>query len=355
MKFNFKKLIVVCLVAVLVLALAGCSKPDPTPAPAPDSKSDPAPAKEAKTYKIKFGHNQDTNSPQHRGVEAFKQKVEELSNGQVQVTIFPNMQLGQMREQAEQAANGTIEMTQQPTSVLSNFNQALEVYDIPFLFKDMDAAQEVMFGPAAAKINKGLEEKGMVALGMETGGLKQMTANVPIKGPAALKGMKFRVMPAPILIETYKAFGANPTPIEYGEMYNALQQKVVDGQENGFQTLVMLKLWEVQKVATVTNHAPFLYITVANKTWFEGLPAEIQKNVREAALFASKSEWEEMKTNSDKWLEELKQNKMEIYVPSEQELAAFQAASKPVVEFVSGRVGADMVTELQKAAEEANK
>ncbi|MFZ5943049.1 MAG: TRAP transporter substrate-binding protein [Bacillota bacterium] len=349
---NFKKIIALCLVALLVLSLAACSKQETAPAPGPaeEKKAEPA-----KTYNIKFGHNQDTNSPQHRGIEAFKKKVEELSNGQVKVTIYPNMQLGQMREQAEQAANGTIEMTQQPTSVLSNFNQALEVYDLPFLYKNMDAAEKVMFGPVAEKINKGLEEKGMVALGVETGGLKQMTANFPIKGPESLKGKKFRVMPAPILIETYKAFGANPTPIEYGEMYNALQQKVVDGQENGFQTLVMLKLWEVQKVVSVTNHSPFLYITVANKAWFEGLPADIQKHIRDAAQFASKSEWAEMKANSDTWLEELKKNNMEVYYPTEEEMNAFKAASKPVAEFISSRVGADVVAELQKAAEEANK
>jgi len=155
MKFNFKKLIVLCLVAILVLSLAGCSsKSDSGTNPAPEKKSEP----EAKTYNIKFGHNQDTNSPQHRGIEAFKQKVEELSKGQVKVTIYPNMQLGQMREQAEQAANGTIEMTQQPTSVLSNFNQALEVYDIPFAFASHDAMAEILFGPAGAKIHKGLEE-----------------------------------------------------------------------------------------------------------------------------------------------------------------------------------------------------
>jgi len=194
----------------------------------------------------------------------------------------------------------------------------------------------------------------MVALGVEMLDFKQMTANFPIKGPDALKGKKMRVMPAPILIETYKAFGANPTPIEYGELYNALQQKVVDGQENALQTYVMLKFWEVQKYVTMTNHSPFLYVTVANKKWFEGLPADIQQNVRDAALYASKYEWDDVKKNAESWMETIKQNGMEVYYPTEEEIAAFKEAAKPVIDFVAGRVGKDVVDEYLKAVDEAN-
>jgi len=305
-------------------------------------------------YQVKFGHNQDTNSPQHRGVEAFKQKVEELSGGKVKVIIYPNMQLGQMREQAEQCSNGTIEMTQQPMSVLSNFNQALEVYDIPFAFASLEAMEEVVFGPAGAKVHKGLEEKGMVALGVEMLDFKNMTANFPIKGPEGLKGKKIRVMPAPILIETYKAFGANPTPIEYGELYNALQQKVVDGQENALQTYVMLKFWEVQDWVTMTEHSPFLYLTVANKKWLESLPEDIQKNIKEAALFASKSEWEDVRKNAASWMETIKENGMQVYYPTDEELVAFKAAAKPVIDFVASRVGQEIVDDFLAACAVAN-
>jgi len=347
-KMNWKRnLAVVALVALLLVSLAGCG--------GGQSGSSENGGGDADTvYHIKFGHNQDTNSPQHRGVEAFKQKVEELSNGRVQVTIYPNMQLGQMREQAEQCASGTLEMTQQPTSVLSNFNQALEVYDIPFAFDSMEAMEEIVFGPMGEKIHKGLEDTNMVALGVETLGFKNITANFPIKGPDSLKGKKIRVMPAPILIETYEAFGANPTPIEYGELYNALQQGVVDGQENAVQTYVMLKFWEVQDWATMTDHAPFLYITVANKQWLESLPPDIQENIREAALYASKAEWEEVRQSTVEWMQTIQDNGMQVYYPTEEEIAAFKAASQRVVDFVASRVGQDLVDEFMAACAEAN-
>ncbi|HHY91886.1 MAG TPA: TRAP transporter substrate-binding protein [Firmicutes bacterium] len=328
----------------LMLLLVGCTPTRPQPSAGPQDQ----------VIKIRLGHNQDTNSPQHHGAEAFKEKVAELSHGRLQVTIYPNMQLGQMREQAEQVQNGTLEMTEQPASVLSNFAPALEAYDLPFLFANTKALHSVVTGPVGQALLKKLEEKGLVGLGYETGGLKHITANFPVHTPADLKGKKMRVMPAPILIETYKALGANPTPVEYGELYNALQQGVVDGQENPLQTVVMLKLYEVQKNLTLTGNGPMLYLTVANKKWFDALPADLQQNIRDAMAYADGIVWDEIIQGEKAYLKEIQAHGMQVYVPSAGDLAAFRAATQPVVAFVAKRVGQDIVTELQQAAAQAN-
>ncbi|NPV70054.1 MAG: TRAP transporter substrate-binding protein [Firmicutes bacterium] len=347
------RVVALVVAGVLVVSLlAGCSGSQPA-APAPGGQPKAEQPKQ-EVFKVKFGHNQDTNSPQHRCAEAFKQKVEELSKGRVQVTVYPNMQLGQLRQQAEQVQAGTQEMSMQPVSVWGNFAQALEGFDIPFLFANNDAMFEVVTGPVGQEVFKALEAKGLVQIGVETGGLKVMTGKAPYRGPKDLKGKKFRVMPAPILIETYKAFGANPTPVEYGELYNALQQGVVDGQENPLQTLSMLKLWEVQKAVTITNNGPMLYVTVGNKKWFDSLPKDLQQNIRDAMAYADKIEWEDLKKNEEGYLKQLKEKGMEVYSPTPEEMQAFREASKPVVEFIAGRIGKDLVDKLMKTAEAAN-
>lgn len=349
MQKTLKRLLLITVVAVTAISvLAGCSSSKPA-----DTGNSGGQA-QAQVVKIKFGHNQDTNSPQHRGAEAFKQKVEELSGGKIQVTIYPNMQLGQMREQAEQVQAGTLEMTQQPASVWSNFAPAVQAYDIPFLFANNDAMYEVISGPVGKEILKTFEEKGLKGLGYETGGLKNMTANFPIKSPQDLKGKKMRVMPAPILIETYKALGANPTPVEYGELYNALQQGVVDGQENPLQTISMIKLYEVQKHITMTQNGPMLYITAANKKWFDSLSPELQQNIIDAMAYADEVEWKDLAKNEETYLKEIKDAGMQVYYPTKEELQAFKDATKPVVDFIADKVGKDLVDKLLAAANEVN-
>lgn len=335
---------VLVLIATLAVATGGCANTQT--AGGGDAQD---------VIKIKFGHNQDTASPQHVGALAFKERVEELSGGKIQVTIYPNMLLGQMREQAEQVQSGSIEMTKQPASVWSNFAPAVQAFDIPFLFANNAAMYEVVTGPVGQEILNTFHDKGLMGLGYESGGLKNITANFPIKSPADLKGKKMRVMPAPILIETYRALGANPTPVEYGELYNALQQGVVDGQENPLQTITMLKLWEVQRHLTLTQNGPMLYITAANKAWFESLAAELQQNIRDAMAYADEVEWADLAQNEASYLQQVEENGMEVYYPTAEELQSFRAATQSVVEFVADKAGQDIVDKLVAAAAEANK
>ena len=351
-------LLIMSLVLTLSLVLSGCAPKAPEPAPAPAPAETPAtpaePAAPQEVIKVRFGHNLATTTPMHAGAEAFKQKVEELSGGQIEVTIFPSMQLGQMREQAEQVQAGTLQITQQPASVISNFDQSLEVYDIPFLFANLDALQEVVEGEVGMEILKGLEDNGFKGLGYQTGGLKQMYGATPFRGPQDLAGLKMRVMPAPILVETYKTLGANPITIEFGELYNALQQGVADGMENPMQTVNMLKMYEVQDAATIVNIGPMLYITVANKAWFDSLTPELQANLLEAQAYADQIQWDAIRAEEPKYFENAKAGGMEIYYPTPEEMQAFREKAAPVNDFVAGRVGQDLVDRVLAAAEAAN-
>jgi len=173
----------------------------------------------------------------------------------------------------------------------------------------------------------------MVGLGFWSGGAKHFTTNdIEIHVPADFKGVKMRVMPSPLLIAQYEAWGANPIPIEYAELYNALQQGVVDGQENPLQTIALNKFYEVQNTMILSGHGYMTYVMVANKSWFESLPQELQDLIKEANLKASEEESVLVKESEAKYLEQIKNSGIKVYALTDEEKAKFIEASKPVHE-----------------------
>ena len=182
-------------------------------------------AAEYPAMNVRLSHNQPIGSPEDVGAQTFKKLMEEKSGGRITVDVFPQMQLGSMREQAEMVQMGTLEMSVQPTSVLTPFVEELSVIDFPFLWADKDELYRIMDGEVGGKFYAFCEKKGFKTLGLWASGFKQITTRgKPVNAPEDLKGMKIRVMPSPQLVEQYKSWGANPIPIEYAELYNALQE-----------------------------------------------------------------------------------------------------------------------------------
>lgn len=333
----FKKMIALSLVSLLVFMGMGMFS---------SANSD--------VINVRLGINQDPNTPQYRSSVLFAEKVKELSDGKISVTVYPSMQLGGYREQPEMVQTGTIEMTKVTATIASNFARTIEAYDIPFLFNNTRAMREVLNGPVGEEIADSLRDQGFVPLGYSTGGLKQMTANRPIHNPDDFEGLKFRIMASTILTETYRNLGANPVPIDFAELYNSLQQGVVDGQENPLQTVDMMKLWEVQDHMTLSNIGPMIYIIVANKDWFENLSEDLQQNIIDAFDYALATEWEDNDRQEERWLENAINAGMEVYTPTETDMQAFRDRTKGVVDLIKDRVGSDIVDKLIMAAEEAN-
>lgn len=220
-----------------------------------------------------------TGSSVHEGALRFKELVEQNSNGQLSVQIFPSQQLGAMREQAESVQFGSAEMTIQPISVLTLFVPDLQIISFPYLWPSEDVMWEVLDGEAGQALLSTAENQGFKGLGVWAQGFKAMTANKKIESPEDLKGVKMRVIPSDLLINQYKAWGANPTPIDFAELYNALQQKVVDGQENPLETIYLNKYYEVQDYLTIAEHGYLAYMFTVNKDWFDGLSPELQEVV----------------------------------------------------------------------------
>jgi len=309
-------------------------------------------AAEYPAMSIRLSHNQPIGSPEDIGAQTFKKLMEERSGGRITVDVFPQMQLGSMREQAEMVQMGTLEMSVQPTSVLTPFVEELSVIDFPFLWADKDELYRIMDGEVGQKFYAFCAKKGFKTLGLWASGFKQITTRgKPVNVPEDLKGMKIRVMPSPQLVEQYKSWGANPIPIEYAELYNALQQNIVDGQENPLQTIAMAKLYEVQDFLTISNHGFLGYLFIVNNRWFAKQSGEVQKLIVECETGAREAERAAQTEGEAKFLAQIKQSKIVVGELTNENRAKFIEVSKPLHDkFVKG---SSTKTELLKAVYEA--
>ena len=243
---------------------------------------------DAKTYTMKLGTIEPPASPKMVGMEKFKELVEQKTNGEVKVKIFPSSQLGSAREMIEATQIGTEEATLTTSSNLVGFESALSILDLPFVFPSREVCYKVIDSEFGKDLLDTLADSGLVGLGWWDSGFKQLTLNSEIYGLKSFKGKKIRVMESPILIAQYEAMGCSATPINYHELYNSLQQGVVDGQENPITSIYEMKFYEVQKCMAISDHAYLPLVMAVNKKWFESLLVEHQKALYEASSVASK-------------------------------------------------------------------
>ncbi len=288
---------------------------------------------QAKTV-VQYGHVGPPVHPQHHGAMAFAKYVNEKTQGAIEVQVFPMGQLGGERSMTEQVQAGTLHMTAVTAGVLSNFVPEVIVIELPFIFPSREVAYKVLDDKEVKeRIAKYCEQKGFVFIGYTENEFRDITnSKRPIRTPSDLKGLKIRVIESPLHIDTFKALGANPTPMPFPEVYNALQQKIIDGQDNPLYTSILMKFTEVNKYATITNHILTECPTVVNKAFWNTLTPDEQKIFREAAEIQIKVNRELNAKNRAEALEKAKAQKVEVYVLSDQEKEAFKKAVKPVHE-----------------------
>lgn len=329
------KFFMLALSLVLLISLSACggNKADPNS----NSKgSDSNPKTETKTGEtlIRLSHNMQPDTSVDKAAKKFKELVEERSKGALKVEIYGQSQLGSMREQTESVQFGSTEMTIQPISTLTPFVEDVQIIDFPFLWPSNDEVLwKVLDGETGQDLLGTMEDAGFKGLGYWAAGFKAITTSKKtIKSPEDLKGLKMRVMPSPLLIAQYKAWGANPVPIDFAELYNSLQQGVVDGQENPFWITYSQKYQEVQKNLTITNHGYLAYISAFNKNFFDGLSPELQEIIIQAEIDARELGRKIAAEDDQKYLDLLKQAGMNVYTLTEEEKAAFVELSLPVYE-----------------------
>lgn len=301
----------------------------------------------AAQQKLQIAGNFASEHPSSVAVEqVFKKEVARLTNNQLQVDVFPAMQLGGAKENVDAVRSGTLALTWVGAAFLSRIAPELEAVSLPFVFRNRETAFRVIDGPVGAAIDKKLQDKGFLTLGwMELGARHITNSRGPIRSMADLKGLKLRLQPNETHLATFRALGANPVAMDVKELYSALEQRVVDAQENPYTVISASRYSEVQKQLSNSSHFFDFIAVVASKKAFEQLKPEYQKAVREA-MTATIAYQRKLAIESEaKALAELK-TKMTLTEISPEAIDEMRKATAPVIEEVKKRAGADLVNQV---------
>lgn len=231
------------------------------------------------TYKLATG--QDPSHPVNKRAQEAIDRIKAASNGRLEIRLFPANQLGSDTDLLSQVRNGGVEFFNQSSSVLSTLVPAAGIVNTGFAFNDYDQVWKAMDGSLGKYVRSQIEKVGLLTMSRPwDNGFRQVTTSTkPIATPADLHGLKLRVPSAPMLSTLFAALGASPTPINFNEVYSALQTKLVEGQENALAIIATARLYEVQKFCSLTNHVWDGYWILGNRKAVERLPKDLQEIV----------------------------------------------------------------------------
>ncbi|MDP4075723.1 TRAP transporter substrate-binding protein [Acidovorax sp. A1169] len=296
---------------------------------------------------IKFAFQNQKEHPQAQGAQKFADLVAAKTNGRIAVKLFPGGTLGGDLQTVSALQGGTVEMTVLNAGILSAQTKEFGIYDFPFLFASPQEADAVTDGPFGKKLLDKLQAKNLVGLGYWELGFRNLTnSKKPITKAEDIAGLKIRVIQSPIYIDMFNALGANAVPMPFPELYTAMEQKAVDGQENPFSTILSSKFAEVQKHLTITRHMYNPQAVIVSKKFWDSLNPADQKAVTEAMAEATTFQRSVSRSQADVALEELKKAGMQVTEFSPAEVDKLRAKVKPVVEKHSDKVGAETVQEV---------
>jgi C4-dicarboxylate-binding protein DctP len=302
---------------------------------------------------IKFSHVAAADTPKGQAAEYFKQRAEERTKGRVKVEVYTNSMLFKDKEELEALQLGSVQML---APVAGKFGpegvKEFEVFDLPYMFPDEAGVHRVTRGPIGAALLKKLEARGIVRLSYWNAGFRVLSSNKPIRTPAEAKGQKIRISSSKVNQAIMKSIGALPQSMAFSEVYQALQTGVVDGADGNLPNLYTQKQYEVQKHVTMTNHTFSGYVVIANKAFWDKLPADIRTElelaIKEATDFNDKVAEED---NARAMAAIKASGKTEIYTPTAQEKALWVKAMSPVLDEMSPRIGKDLIDAVRKEAQ----
>ena len=299
---------------------------------------------------IKFSHVVAPDTPKGKGADKFKELAEKYAAGKVKVEIYPNSQLYKDKEELEALQLGSVQLLAPSLAKFGPLGaREFEVFDLPYIFADKAALAKITTGPIGKAMLSRLDSKGISGLAYWDNGFKIMTSTKPMKTPDDMLGMKLRIQSSKVLEAQMKALGAVPQVMAFSEVYQALQTGVVDGTENTPSNTFTQKVHEVQAHGTITNHGYIGYAVIANKKFWDGLPADVRvlldKAMTEASVYANEIAQKE----NDEAMEAMKKSgKIAFYTPTAAERAQWLKALKPVHQEMAGRVGKDLIEQIYK-------
>jgi C4-dicarboxylate-binding protein DctP len=299
---------------------------------------------------IKFSHVVALDTPKGKAAEYFKKLAEERTKGRVKVEVYPNSQLYKDGEEMEALQLGSVQMLAPSVAKFGPLGaREFEVFDLPYIFDSFAELHKVTEGPVGKKLFKKLETKNIAGLAFWDNGFKDFSANKALRLPGDVKGLKMRIQSSNVLEAQIRALGGLPQKMAFSEVYQGLQTGVVDGTENPPSNFYTQKMHEVQKFLTLTDHGVIEYAVIANKPFWDALPADIRTTLEGAMKDATKFANDIAKKENDDALEGVrKSGKTEIITLTPAQKAEWKKALIPVHREMEGRIGKDMIQDVYK-------
>ncbi len=300
---------------------------------------------------IKFSHVVAEHTPKGQGALLFKKLAEERLPGKVKVEVYPNSSLFGDGKEMEALLLGDVQLIAPSLAKFEQYTKQVQLFDLPFLFNDIQAVDRFQHSPEGQSLLKSMESKNITGLGYWHNGMKQLSANKPLREPKDARGLKFRVQASAVLEEQFKAVRANPRKMSFAEVYQGLQTGVVNGAENPWSNIYSQKMHEVQKYITESNHGVLDYMLITNTKFWNGLPADVRSELEKITVEVTN----EVNKQADALNQGDKQRIIEAKTSEIIELTPEQRnewreAMKPVWKKFEGEIGPDLI----KAAEAAN-
>jgi len=309
------------------------------------------PAQAQQPIVIKFSHVVAQDTPKGKGALRFQELAEKYTNGKVKVEVYPNSTLYKDKEELEALQLGAVQMLAPSNSKFGPIGvKEFEVFDLPFILPDKVALRRVTDGALGKRLLKLLEPKGMVGLAYWDNGFKLMSANKPLREPEDFKGLKFRIQSSKVLEAQMRALGSIPQIMAFSEVYQALQTGVVDGQENTPSNMYTQKMHEVQKYTTLSDHGYIGYVVIANKKFWDGLPADVRTSLERAMAEATKYANEISQQENDEALDEMRKSGRTQFIElTPDQKARWKKALTPVYSDMASRVGKTVIDDFETA------
>ena len=299
---------------------------------------------------IKYSHVVADQTPKGQAALKFKELAEKALPGKVEVQVFPNSQLFGDGKEMEALLLGDVHIIAPSLAKFGKYTKQLQIFDLPFLFDDIAAVDRFQDGPKGQELLNSMNKKGIKGLGYLHNGMKQLSANKPLRMPADANGLKFRIQASDVLEAQFKAVGGNPQKLAFAEVYQALQTGVVDGTENPWSNIYTKKFHEVQKYIMESDHGVLDYMVIANSAWWDKLPADVRtalnKAMVESIKYGNKVAFDEAATYRQKVIDD---KKGEVLKMSKAEVAAWREAMKPVWKKFEAEIGADLIDAAMKS------
>jgi tripartite ATP-independent transporter DctP family solute receptor len=304
---------------------------------------------------IRVGIGFNDKTAQYKALEIFKKDLEESSKGYYRVDLYHSSQLGDDRVMMENLRIGNQEITCPATAPVAGFVKEMKVLDLPYLFPSNDVMLKVLEAPVGRKLLDRLDAVGLHGLVYLPEGFRNLTNSArEVKTPDDLKGLKIRTMENPIHMDAFRLWGASPTPMPFGEVFSALEQKVAAGQENPTSVAYLQKFYEVQKFYSHTEHFAAPYIMMISKKFWDAQTPERRRLIQDAANDAYKAHKKISLDFNNEYLEKLK-DVMTVHILTLAEKAEFRKKAAPLYDKVKKELSEDFVQDWVDAVEAASK